>query len=188
MKEVKLGHRPEPGAGRDAVHVAVVAMRAPCLLIRGQRVDKDGWPTTDPSRTPIGIVDPFAEDPDRGAGIVKVGEWFWLCLFPGTTTSLRHVWTHPSFAEEGATRTPGYPGESMAWMQELADRVGMDVEEMLMAGHRYQDTGDWTLVSEFIRDALVAVRKDFWRHFENATGRKIDDDRGDRSNPFICSC
>ena len=81
MEQVKLGVPPHPGQGRDAVHVAVIAMVAGRELQPGERLKS-------------GIVDPFLTAP------VKPGEWYWLCLTPGTTTSLRHVWAHPGFDDE----------------------------------------------------------------------------------------
>ena len=39
-------------------------------------------------------MDPFLSDP------VQPGQRYWLCLYPQTVTTLRHVWTHPAFADE----------------------------------------------------------------------------------------
>ena len=76
---------------RDAIHVAVLPVKAGRYLTPGMRVGVVG---KDPivaftSLEPIGVVDQFLQDG------VKEGEWFWLFLFPGTVTSLRHYWTHP---------------------------------------------------------------------------------------------
>jgi hypothetical protein len=80
---------------RDAVHIAVVPMTAESPLNPGQPVGlsrADDAEFADVTDNPIGIVDPFLTAP------VQAGERFWLCLYPGTITSLRHVWTHPEFA------------------------------------------------------------------------------------------
>lgn len=96
MSSVKLGTAPEANAGRDAVHVAIVPVRALCTIARGAKVrlvqgchDMAG-PCGDDDAD--GVVDPFMQSRS-----VKKGDWFWMCLFPETVTSLRHVWEHPRF-------------------------------------------------------------------------------------------
>ena len=81
--ETKVGELASPDHKRDAIHVPVVPMRAVGVLQPGQRL-RDG------------VVDPFLREP------VQPGQWFYLFLFPGTVTSLRHVWTHPGFPDEAA--------------------------------------------------------------------------------------
>lgn len=81
MTDVKLGSVITGSAGRDAVHVAVIPMTAVRVMQPGERLQN-------------GLVDPFLEAP------VQPGERYWLCLFPGTVTSLRHVWTHPAYPDE----------------------------------------------------------------------------------------
>lgn len=79
--EVCLGKAPEGDAGRDAVHVAVIPMTAVRVVQPGERLAN-------------GIVDPFLTAP------VQPGERFWLCLYPGTVTGMRHAWQHPCFPDE----------------------------------------------------------------------------------------
>ncbi len=82
---------------RDAIHVAVAPVTAPLLpspLMPGEEVDAEGYPEqfSKLGSQMVGIVDPFLKV------TVKSGERFWLFLYPGTVTSLRHVWTHPAFS------------------------------------------------------------------------------------------
>jgi hypothetical protein len=89
-----LGKAPGPDARRDAIHVAIVPAVAAHPLRPGDHVGRlpDGtfWVTNEP----IGIVDPFRTD------LIEAGESFWLCLYPGSITSLRHVWSHPAFVPQ----------------------------------------------------------------------------------------
>lgn len=94
MTELGIGKLVEnDGQGRDAIHVAVVPVIAAVRLRPGCRVglDEDGRAEISETRHCIGIVDPFLEE------WVEEGQKFWLFLYPGTITSLRHVWTHPAF-------------------------------------------------------------------------------------------
>lgn len=98
-----LGHLCDNTARRDAVHIAVAPVVAVHQLKPGERVRLrfDGCAVAcepDDTRT-IGVVDPFLREP------VEEGVQFWLFLFPGTVTSLRHVWTHPAFAPKVPERT-----------------------------------------------------------------------------------
>jgi hypothetical protein len=79
---------------RDAVHIAVASVTANELLQPGQHVGLQAPGVHEgvgPCEKNIGIVDPFLKGP------VEVGQRFWLFIYPGTITALRHVWSHPLF-------------------------------------------------------------------------------------------
>lgn len=99
MNETKLGVLlSEHEYRKDAVHVALVPVTAGEDLEPGQRVK---LLNDDPIRPivgfayddedAVGVIDPFLK------GIINKGNRCYLCLAPGTVTSLRHVWTHPAF-------------------------------------------------------------------------------------------
>lgn len=81
---------PDREVHRDAIHVAVIPMTATVLLLPGNRVNAQGLPIA----PHVGIVDPFLPD------VVQPGQRYWLWLFPGTVTGMRHHWQHPAFAEQ----------------------------------------------------------------------------------------
>ena len=93
MEVPKLGELITGPAGRDAVHVAVMPVDAGEPLEPGEWVgvmlNGKAYNAYAHGIELLGIVDPFLE-----IG-VNTGERFYLCLLPGTVTSLRHVWTHP---------------------------------------------------------------------------------------------
>lgn len=93
---------------RDAIHIAVAPVTAAVGLYPGDRVglDRNGHATTvddDMTGPIVGIADPFLVR-DGIKVRVKPGERFYLFLFPGTITSLRHTWTHPEFQRLAAAQ------------------------------------------------------------------------------------
>lgn len=82
---------------RDAIHIAVAPVTASedmtaCDWLK-LRPDLGGDMVSlvYDKKDAIGVVDPFLY------GQIKKGQRFWMFLFPGTITGLRHVWSHPAF-------------------------------------------------------------------------------------------
>ncbi len=89
---------------RDAIHIAVIPVKATVTLKPGQHVgliDDGNQELVAPCESNIGIVDPFLSKD------VEPQQRFWLFLYPNTVTGMRHVWTHPSF--RARPHTPGQP-------------------------------------------------------------------------------
>lgn len=81
-----------PQAHRDAIHIAVAPVWAGERLAPGEHIglNRHGMAVGDVDPQ-IGVVDPFLRE------TVEPGQCFWLYLYPGSITSLRHDWTHPAF-------------------------------------------------------------------------------------------
>lgn len=86
-----LGGTPAGMAGRDCVHIAIAPCVAGEALKPGDHVGVMPDGSVHRGLPPVGVVDPF-----RLTGVAK-GERCWVCLYPGSIRSLRHVWTHPAF-------------------------------------------------------------------------------------------
>jgi hypothetical protein len=106
-----LGTIIDERAARDAIHLAVIPCVAKVALEPGEDVGPDGT-----RENPQGIVDPFLKKP------VRVGETFWLVVYPRKVTSLRHVWSHPEFPDDESPK-PSAVSYSEQWLRFYAHRV-----------------------------------------------------------------
>ena len=95
--KVKVGQlQPKGLTERDAIHVAIAPVVAQTELAPGKHIGADGS-----ERKPhVGIVDPYLKT------AVQQGDTFYLFLYPGTVTSLRHEWTHPQFKAVSSSVNP----------------------------------------------------------------------------------
>lgn len=176
----KLGTLITTDADRDAVHVAVVPIKAQVVLIPGQRVNKDGLPLG----SPVGIVDPFLTD------VVKPGQTFFLCLFPETVTGMTHRWSHPAFdgrPEPGEVAPPSGKSASRAWIDDFAGQFNMTGDALIAAAREVQ-RGGWAITQyggQDWQDNFDNRRAEFWQHYAAVTGEAV---RETDANVFSCSC
>lgn len=167
-------------AERDAVHFAVAPVSTDEMLSPGQHIGiTRGKATAAPDVPCVGIVDPFLRSR------VMPGDRFWLFLYPGSITSLRHEWTHSAFSEAPTVEPPDSEGErSIKWMADFAEQYGFTGSRMMEAARDYLRDGEYfcdggTFEGEYVPD-------EFWTHYQNITGEKIDPER--RNNFFTCAC
>jgi len=164
---------------RDAIHVATLCVEAKVKLNPGQDCGITG--TTD---NPVGIVDPFLKHP------VEVGQKFWLCIYPRTVTSLRHVWGHPKIPHDGVGRVTldqvqdDEAKMSEEWIKNYADRIGVGYH-ILMTGADDKIRYDDYLVQGGTLEG-VSTDPEFWKHYEIVRGVTVDEDK--KENFFSCSC
>jgi hypothetical protein len=180
MTTTNLGGKPVFLHSKDAVHVAVISVECKAeTLMPGEHVDKDGMPTGEKL---VGIVDPFVRKP------VKKGEKFWLCLYPGTITALKHYWTHPAFEAETPQPETSAKASSTEWMEEYcAHTLYCELSEFLgKLDDVADDPGEGELWTEGEHmDQLRHSWSEICFHYNNISGRSI--------NPsdyvsFSCSC
>ena len=176
--------------GRDAVHIATVAVVAAMRLFPGQHIGLDSsGRASHMVEDLIGIVDPFVTHS------VEAGNIFWLFLYPRTITSLRHVWTHPAFVDEGVQRT--IPPEvakaeeavaktkeaSETWLKDFlrwADTPGY--EHILRDFEDHYDGEEYFVIRD--SDASGEIPPEFWDHMAVVTGRTLKV----KPTYFSCSC
>lgn len=178
MTEPKFGHiiTDQDCRERDAIHVATCAVTANERLSPGTHVGLlgKGSDTAGTAGKHIGIVDPYLPGP------VFPGDRFWLFLYPGSITSLRHAWTHPAFEERPAEAKSG----SEAWLKDYAEGLRLSYAD-LMDGADY-----WLKCGGYLCDGGklegVSTSDEFWSHYEIV--RSLQPGSVPRENFFTCSC
>lgn len=180
---------------RDAIHIAVVPVKAGAKLAPGTKVKLQN--TVDPivvaagKRHPsVGVIDPYLDAP------VQAGQQCWLYLNPGSITSLRHAWSHPAFpmamvltdaerakSEQVTNMLLGDRQKSIDFMTELASDLGMSFEAFMSQLEECLESGD----SFSTGDNQVDVPDDMWKHYEVITGKQLEE-KVRENFWFSCAC
>lgn len=178
----KLGALIAGAEERDAIHVAVVPVTAGCPLAPGEHVCVTAGVANPAARGEgIGVVDPFlVED-------VKRGQQFWLCLYPGTVISLRHVYRHPVLdAQQIRQETiEMLHSDEVAYLKECASIVGMDYADFMTRARMYVEKGETHTVDMDTSNASIDIDwPKMWRCYAAVTGTQVTE----KDDFFVCSC
>lgn len=143
---------------RDAIHVAILPVKAAEPLVQGTtvKVDNLGQATHARREEAIGIVDPFLSK------AVEIGEKCWVFIFPGTVTGMRHHWALPAIDGDKTT-------ESIEWLSEYAIACKTTYGDLIESVTGFVNNGcnEATMEDNF-HD--YEVPDEFWTHFKNVTG------------------
>lgn len=200
-----LGTIIDDRAARGAIHIAVQPSIAGERLYPGDEVCYVNGKSTHEGKM-VGIVDPFLKD------TVRVGQRFWLLVFPRKITSLRHVWEHPDFPEEEpkkglrkrrtkkevemapavyVTRAPRTPAdESREWIENFAATYARQYEEVMETAasvvrcHNTAHNHDYITGGSELEGEFVP--DEFWDHYERVMG--LATGTCPRENFFRCAC
>lgn len=172
---------PDEVTARDAIHFAVIPVKAGCRLTPGQNVGKlaDGrFGPAAPNN--IGIVDPFIQ------GRVSEDENFYLFLYPNTITALAHHWEHPAFPSVAATPVAAPPDavSSEQWLRDWCRNGSgeyFSYDELIESVNRWRGDDYLTIYGS---DASGNIPAEIWPHLEAVTGRQFPRP----PTYFSCSC
>lgn len=174
---LKLGNlvSPENYNKRDATHIAVAAVEAGENLAPGTHVGFLADGRVGKRGKNIGIVDPFLK-----RNVIR-GDKFWLYLYPGSITSLQHLWTHPAFNSNTKVDEEiraMHPSEK--WIRDYAEQIGVEYQELMDNANSYIKWGNYWC--EGGRFESMRIPDEFWIHYEKLTGEKGE------GSFFSCSC
>lgn len=186
MEDLGIGKKITTYQKRDAIHIAIFPGIAGEELVAGEHVglSSDDGKTFNKKAKPVGIVDPFLR------GRVKVGEQFWVFLYPNTVTSLKHNWSHPDFEndipeENIFSQLKNF--ESRKWLEQFATDIGLSYEELMTAAaDSVKSEDEWGTYVTIHVDTPYDKLEEFWKHYAKVAYIKLPEKYG--KNFFSCSC
>lgn len=122
-KKNVLGKAPFDLGQKDAIHVAIVAVRSAGPISPGQRCALNEFNEAVPRNDGPGVADPFLK------GIIQTGQAFWFMLDQTEVPNVTHVWDHPTISFDKPTREV----EKNRYLVRLADEYGVTYEQLMDA-------------------------------------------------------
>ncbi|MDE2010251.1 MAG: hypothetical protein KGJ09_09280 [Candidatus Omnitrophica bacterium] len=176
----KIGTILDEFAKKDAIHIAVAPVVAGEELQPGDKIvlTQEGKAVKCTVISALGLADPFIAREK-----IKKDERFYLFLYPGTITDLRHEWYHPAFPEKLNQEIDAQNRESaQLWIRHWAENIGLSYDEAMEAAHAYVDFDEF--LCEGGRWEGYSVPEEFWSHFKTLTGKEPTY----MGSFFSCSC
>jgi hypothetical protein len=97
-KKNVLGKSPSDLCLKDAIHVAIVSVRAAVLIKPGDRCGLNSFNEAVPDPKGPGVADPFLKQS------ITTGQSFWMLLDQDSVPNVTHVWEHPTVTFAPPTR------------------------------------------------------------------------------------
>lgn len=133
-KKNLLGKTPQELGDKDAIHVAIAAVRAAYMLMPGQHItlNDEREAVAASAKQSHGVADPFRKDP------ILRGDVFWMLLSQDQVPNVQHVWEHPKLDFS----PPKKPPSRNSTLESAAKELGISYD-MLMDACKYAvETGN----------------------------------------------
>lgn len=187
MSEIDLTTKPDKFGIRDAIHVAVVSLKAAGSMYAGDPViwheKGKSVKVVDSRLAPIGIVSAFMKNG------VNEGDLVWIMLYPNTVTGMTHHWSHPDF---DSVKNEMSLEQANLIIENMADELGTFIygddesrsETLIHHANRYcqHQSGCW---SEDEYQASPESWENFWKAYSVVTGNP---EPTKNRVPFRCAC
>jgi len=156
-KKILLGKVPQELGIKDAVHVAIVSVRAANAMKPGTKcsINTDGEATDCDGGKHIGVADPFLKN------TILRGQNFNLVLNPDIVDNVTHVWDHPKFTFE----PPKKPVKLNYTIENAAKHFGVTYQQMMDAlAYVLEHDSPADYPKEITEDELDNLLDDFDRY------------------------
>lgn len=166
-KKNLLGKEPIELGIKDAIHTAIVSVRAGRAINPGQRCGLNENREAVPDEKGCGVADPFLRTP------IPVGKAFWLLLCQDEVPNVQHVWEHPTVD----FTPPAVEAKKNKYLDQYAAQFGVTYEQLMNAcayvveketSAPYPGTMTRDQVDEANSDAY-----DVWYEWANETGHEF---------------
>ena len=165
-KKNQLGKEPLALGDKDAIHAAIVAVRAERVIHPGESIGiNEHGEATNRKVKQIGVADPFYK------GLILKGQIFWMMLDQTQISSVTHSWDHPEFKFESPTREI----ELNKYILQDAKELGVSYTEIMEAAHKlvYHNKQTPITASKEMIDNIKWY--DFWYEWSEETEHEFPD-------------
>jgi hypothetical protein len=171
-KKNVLGKPPHELGTKDAIHTAIVSVRAATLIKPGQRCGLNEHREAVPDAKGPGVADPFLKCH------ISRGEVFWLMLNQEEIPNVHHVWEHPTVDFSPPAREvklnpvlAGIASDFGVTYQQLMDAAAHVVEKESSAPYQ------GTKTAEEVETALEELSGyELWSEWADETGFEFADE------------
>lgn len=167
-KKNVLGKTPDELGIKDAIHTAIVSVRAGSPIKPGQRCGPNKDREFVPNGKGPGVADPFRKAP------IGTGDAFWLILDQDAVPNVQHVWEHPTVDFAPPTK----PVKRNAAIEDVAKLYGVTYEQAMAAVDYVLEHGESAphpggMTQEQIEE-LDFESYDFWSEWSDEVGHEFE--------------